>query len=76
MELHRITTMRELRRNEPIYFANEPSNAIFFLKTGRVKIVKYTSDGKENIITIISPGKIFGEMALEIYQRLITMNGL
>jgi CRP/FNR family transcriptional regulator, cyclic AMP receptor protein len=63
MELHRITTMRELGKNEPIYFANEPSNAIFFLKTGRVKIVKYTSDGKENIITIISPGEVFGEMA-------------
>jgi CRP/FNR family transcriptional regulator, cyclic AMP receptor protein len=70
MELHKISSMRELAKNEPIYFANEPSKAIFFLKTGRVKIVKYTPDGKENIITIINPGEIFGEMAyLEEGQR-------
>ncbi len=63
MELMRITSMRDLARNEPIYFASEPSNAIFFLKTGRVKIVKYTPEGEESIITIINPGEIFGEMA-------------
>jgi len=63
MELMRITSMRDIAKNEPIYFANEPSNAIFFLKTGRVKIVKYTPEGEESIITIINPGEIFGEMA-------------
>ncbi len=63
MELMRITSMRDLTKNEPIYFANEPSNAIFFLKNGRVKIVKYTPEGDESIITIINPGEIFGEMA-------------
>ncbi len=62
-ELMRITSMRELIKNDPIYFATEPSNAIFFLKTGRVKIVKYTPDGDESIITLINPGEIFGEMA-------------
>jgi len=62
-ELKRITSMRELNKNEPIYFANDPSTSIFFLKTGRVKIVKYSSDGKENILTLINPGEIFGEMA-------------
>jgi CRP/FNR family transcriptional regulator, cyclic AMP receptor protein len=62
-ELKRITSMRELNKNEPIYFANDPSTSIFFLKTGRVKIVKYSSDGKENILTLINPGEVFGEMA-------------
>ena len=63
MELSRIATMRELHKNEPIYFASDPSTSIFFLKTGRVKIVKYSPDGKENILTLINPGEIFGEMA-------------
>jgi CRP/FNR family transcriptional regulator, cyclic AMP receptor protein len=62
-DLKRITSMRELNKNEPIYFANDPSTSIFFLKTGRVKIVKYSSDGKENILTLITPGEVFGEMA-------------
>lgn len=63
MELMRITSMRDLSKNEPIYFANEPSNSIFFLKNGRVKIVKYLPEGEESIIAIINPGEIFGEMA-------------
>jgi CRP/FNR family cyclic AMP-dependent transcriptional regulator len=63
MELSRIAAMRELHKNEPIYFASDPSTSIFFLKTGRVKIVKYSPDGKENILTLINPGEIFGEMA-------------
>ncbi len=70
MELNKISSMKELAKEQPIYFAAEPSKSIFFLKTGRVKIVKYSSDGKENILTLINPGEIFGEMAyLEEEQR-------
>ncbi|MEJ5351717.1 MAG: Crp/Fnr family transcriptional regulator [Melioribacteraceae bacterium] len=63
MELNKFIIDKEIKANEPIYFADEPSNTIFFLKTGRVKIIKYLSDGSEKIITIINPGEIFGEMA-------------
>lgn len=63
MELGSFVSDREVNRDEPIYFANEPSKTIFFLKTGRVKITKYLTDGSEKIIAIINPGEIFGEMA-------------
>jgi CRP-like cAMP-binding protein len=63
MKLNQISSMKETSKDQSIYFAAEPSKAIFFLKTGRVKIVKYSSDGKENILTLINPGEIFGEMA-------------
>lgn len=70
MELNRIISDREIKGDEPIYFANEPSKTIYFLKTGRVKISKYFSDGSEKIIAIINPGEIFGEMAyLDENQR-------
>ncbi|HUX60146.1 MAG TPA: Crp/Fnr family transcriptional regulator [Ignavibacteriaceae bacterium] len=70
MELNKISSMKEISRDQPIYFAAEPSKSIFFLKTGRVKIVKYSTVGKENILTLINPGEIFGEMAyLEEEQR-------
>lgn len=69
-ELSKISSMKEISKEQPIYFASEPSKAIFFLKTGRVKIVKYSAEGKENILTLINPGEIFGEMAyLEEEQR-------
>ncbi len=70
MELNRLITDISVDSNQPIYFANEPSKTIFFLKTGRVKIAKYLGDGSEKIIAIINPGEIFGEMAyLDEEQR-------
>ncbi len=70
MTLNQISSMKEIAKEQPIYFASEPSKSIFFLKTGRVKIVKYSTEGKENILTLINPGEIFGEMAyLEEEQR-------
>ncbi len=63
MELNQMISDHNIKSDEPIYFANEPSKTIYFLKTGRVKINKYLSDGSEKIIAIINPGEIFGEMA-------------
>lgn len=70
MELNRLISDRTVEGEQPIYFANEPSKTIYFLKTGRVKITKYLADGSEKIIAIINPGEIFGEMAyLDETQR-------
>ncbi|OGV03649.1 MAG: hypothetical protein A2315_02790 [Ignavibacteria bacterium RIFOXYB2_FULL_35_12] len=70
MELNRLISDRTVEGEQPIYFANELSKTIYFLKTGRVKITKYLADGSEKIIAIINPGEIFGEMAyLDETQR-------
>ncbi|WP_337871842.1 Crp/Fnr family transcriptional regulator [Ignavibacterium sp.] len=63
MELNKISLEKEIGKNQPVYFPNEPSNSIFMLKTGRVKISRYSKDGKEMILAFINPGEVFGEMA-------------
>ena len=63
-ELEKITSMNETKKNEPIYFAQEPSNSIFFLKKGRVKLTRISDDGKEMIIGLVNPGEVFGEMSI------------
>lgn len=63
-ELGSITTMTESSKNDPIYFAQEPSNSIFFLKKGRVKLTRTSDDGKEMIIGLVNPGEVFGELAI------------
>jgi len=63
MELNKISIEKEMSKNQPIYFPNEPSNSIFFLKTGKVKISRYSEDGKEMIMAFINPGEVFGEMS-------------
>ena len=62
-ELSRITSMRNISKNQPIYFPKEPSNSIFFLKKGRVKLTRMSSDGKEMILGLVNKGEVFGEMA-------------
>ena len=58
------STMKTKDKGTHIYFPNEPSKVIFFLKSGRVKIGSYSNDGKEVIKAIMHPGDMFGEMGL------------
>lgn len=58
------STMKTKGKGTHIYFPNEPSEVIFFLKSGRVKIGSYSDDGKEVIKAIMHPGDMFGEMGL------------
>ena len=76
-----MSSMQTLKPHDPIYFPDEPSRAIFFLKEGHVKISRLTSDGKELILDVIGPGELFGELSLgeegeprsEIAQALDTV---
>jgi len=47
-----------------IFLSDEPSNSIFFLLKGTIKIGTHSIDGKEIIKSIIHPKAMFGEMAL------------
>lgn len=51
-------------KGQYIYFPEDPSRSVFFLKQGRVKLGTYSDDGKEIIKTILYPGEVFGEMAV------------
>ena len=53
-----------MKKNDYIYFPEDPSSSIFFLKKGRVKIGTYSDNGKEIIKAILNPGEVFGELSL------------
>lgn len=60
----RISSMRTLEKGTYIYFPQDPSNVIFLLKEGRVKLGSYSEEGKEIIKAILYPGEVFGELAI------------
>jgi CRP-like cAMP-binding protein len=61
------------RRAMSLYSAESPSETVFFVDSGFVKIMRRGKDGKEVLITIIPPGQIFGETALYVGgQRLFS----
>lgn len=52
------------KRDQYIYFEDEPSDHIYLILKGRVKIGGFTDEGKEIVKAILSHGEIFGELAL------------
>lgn len=52
------------KKGQYIYFPQDPSNSLFFLKKGGVKIASVSEGGRETIQAILKPGEIFGELAL------------
>lgn len=56
-----MTRMTRHRRSDLIYLPGDPSDSIYFLKEGRMKITGFSEDGHEVLLDIIGPGEIFGE---------------
>lgn len=55
---------RKYKKNMIIFMEGEPSEAVYFVKSGKVKISKNTADGKEHIIHIMTDGEVFAEACL------------
>ncbi len=51
-------------RYQFIYMPDEPSDTVFFLAKGTVKIGTHSSDGKEIIKSLIHPMAMFGELGI------------
>lgn len=63
-EIDHRAVMKSAEKNQFIYFPEEPSKVIYFLKRGRVKIGSYSEDGKEILKTVLYPGEVFGEIGI------------
>lgn len=55
---------RSYQKGRIIFMEGEPGEAIFFIKSGRVKVTKQTKDGREHILHFINPGEVFAEVIL------------
>jgi CRP-like cAMP-binding protein len=66
-ELQNISELIEkatYRNNENIFIEGDPSDRFYLVAEGSVKIVKHTMMGKDIILEIMSPGDIFGGVAV------------
>jgi CRP-like cAMP-binding protein len=50
--------------NQYVYLPKEPARGVYLINKGRVKIGTYDAYGKEVTKAILSPGEVFGELAL------------
>lgn len=63
-EVDRITTMSTVRRGKVFYRPEETGEVLFILKEGKVQLYRISPEGKKLVITTLSAGSLFGEMAL------------
>ncbi len=61
--------MTAIPGKQVIYFNDDPSRTIYFLKKGKVKLVRIAEDGQEMIMDIVNAGEPFGENALFDEER-------
>ena len=55
---------RRFERGRTICAEGEPSKSMFILLSGRAKVQRSDSEGKEVILAMLGPGEFFGEMSL------------
>lgn len=63
-QLEQMTRMLEVKRGTRIYLPGDPSDQIYLLKSGVIKISTTTPGHREVILALLYPGDIFGELAV------------
>jgi CRP/FNR family transcriptional regulator len=53
---------RSYQRGEIVILEADPCEAIYFVKTGRVKVFKTSPEGREQVLRIMKPGDTFNEV--------------
>ena len=59
-----VVTRRSVSRGTIIMAAGDPTDSLYIVLSGRLKVMMSDAEGKEVILTIIGPGEFFGEMGL------------
>lgn len=63
-KIESIGRRKNYSKDEPILLEEDSGTALFVIISGRVKVSRSSSDGREVIITMLSDSDFFGEMAI------------
>lgn len=55
--------MSQLPAGQTLYAPDRPTEVLFILKSGRIRLFQIAADGRTMTTAIIEPGQVFGEMA-------------
>ena len=53
-----------LRRGDVLFHEGDPGDKLYIVLDGKVKLGRTSSDGRENLLAILGPGSMFGELSL------------
>lgn len=63
-ELRAMMTQTTLRRGETLFNEGDSGDRLYILLSGKVKLGHASADGRENLLAVLGPGEIVGELTL------------
>jgi CRP/FNR family transcriptional regulator, cyclic AMP receptor protein len=57
-------TETKIRRGEVLFREGDSGDRLFVVSDGKIKLGRTSSDGRENLLAILGPGQMFGELSL------------
>ena len=55
---------RSLRRGTVLFNEGDAGDELYIVSTGKLKVGRESADGRENLLSVIGPGEIIGELSL------------
>jgi CRP/FNR family cyclic AMP-dependent transcriptional regulator len=59
-----VVTRKSTPRSTTVMAGGDPTDSLYIVLSGRLKVMMSDADGKEVILSILGPGEFFGEMGL------------
>jgi CRP-like cAMP-binding protein len=63
-QLSELIIERSYKPDDFIFWEGDSPDYFYIIVSGRIKVIKYSSSGKEFIIAFFGPGEMFGEVAV------------
>lgn len=60
--LAEYAVVKHFVRDHTVFVAGAPADGLYALKSGLIKIVRYSPDGKEAVLHLVRPGQLFAEV--------------
>ena len=51
-------------RGTTIFEEGEPGDRLYIITAGKIKLARHAPDGRENLLTIMGPSDMFGELSI------------
>jgi CRP-like cAMP-binding protein len=55
---------QEMRRGDTLFTEGEPGDRLYVITSGKIKLGRSSPDGRENLLAVLGPGEMFGELSL------------
>ncbi|WP_230977533.1 Crp/Fnr family transcriptional regulator [Georgenia yuyongxinii] len=62
--LRSLMSETSLRRGETLFNEGDPGDRLYILTEGKVKLGHTAPDGRENLLAVLGPGELLGELTL------------